>query len=269
MRPSLRSGTRRNLLEAARRDLFQGFLRERTEAQELIRTLCEVQKEKRIRAPRGHVIRVGGAAAEPSRFLVRWYRVAREARKHGAHCRHLPAVLVRIVGVVVAPPVPTTDRVAPGETGPAGQRIRLWIEDNEIVGVGSLVVAGLLNVGVRNLATRPADKGRTWKLLAAVEDHMHPAGAAGRAGGGHVRPTRGPHAVGGGRADEFSLIELDESATEIAHVFRVQRPVDPLQQLARRVEVAVVDEGISFSRTGVAEGARRHRVLGRDVLTKG
>ena len=109
-----------------------------------------------------------------------------------------------IIEVCVTPPIPTPKRVDGGEG--IGRGIAddgLWIEDDQAVGVGPLVIAGMLNVMVLNGFE---------VLLAAVERDMH---AARLLGGTRRRNVDIPglgHAVGargfGGR--QLPLIECDE-----------------------------------------------------------
>jgi hypothetical protein len=63
-----------------------------------------------------------------------------------------------------------------------------------------------------------------------------------------------------GRAgDEVGLIEFDETAAQRAGVFRVERAVDPLQDVAGEIEVAVVNIGTALGAAAVAAMLARAR----------
>ena len=177
---------------------------------------------------------------------------AGDAVDHGFDGHHLAAALGREVDVVIAPPVPAAVRVGGG-----GGRLR--VEDDDFIGVGPAVVAGVL-------IKRGADGGDV--LLAAVEGHVQFAGLAGGAGGGHIGVAGAGHAVGGGIeiAPERRLVEIDEGAAQGADVLGGERAVQPFENLAGGVEVAVVDVGAAVDAAGVAEIIGRHRMFGGQIV---
>lgn len=170
-------------------------------------------------------------AVVPVRAGVRRSGVAADdAVDHRFDGHHLPAALGRVVQVIAAPPVPAAARVR-------GRRDRLRVEDDHVVGIGPAVVAGVL-------VKRRADAARVGALQAAVEGDVQFAGLSCGAAGRDVGVATGGHAVHDRVevAPERRLVEVDEDAGERADVFGVQGPVEPAEDGAGGVEIAVVDE---------------------------
>jgi hypothetical protein len=72
--------------------------------------------------------------------------------------------------------------------------------------------------------------------------------------------------VGVGISQEFGLIELNEIAAKGHLITWAQLAVDGIQQLARSVIRAVIDERVAQSIAGIPIGIRRHRMLRINVV---
>ena len=101
-----------------------------------------------------------------------------------------------------------------------------------------------------------------------MQRHVEFARLAGGAAGGDVGVAGGGHAMGGGVAvaPERGLVEVDEAAGQRADVLRAQRAVEPGEDGAGGVEIAVVDVRAAIEGADAAEVVGGHRVLDGQVV---
>src|SRR4051812_28105433 len=133
--------------------------------------------------------------------------------------------------------------------------------------VRPLVIAGVAHIG-RAEGRRPRSRRIAIGLilLAAVKHDMQLAALIVGAACRNIKPAISGHAMTGWLSDELALIEIDERAPKLTGVPGVQVPIDPLQQLASGIIVAVADERITARRAWIAEEIGRHRMLGGNVV---
>ena len=196
------------------------------------------------------VVHMHVIAVIPVRACIRRGGVAADnAVDHRLDGHHLPSTLAREIQVVAAPPVPAAAWVG-GRCG------GLRVQDDHLVGVGPAVVAGALVEG-------GADRGGV--LQAAVEGDVEFAGLAGGAAGRDVGVAAAGHAVHQGIeiSPERGLVEVDEDAAQGADVFGVQGAVEPVEDFAGGIVIAVVDE------RAAVEGAQAAEIVGGDGMFNG
>src|SRR5260370_1495928 len=158
-----------------------------------------------------------------------------EAVEHGLNGCELAPSLNGIIEVRVTPPIPAPEWVE-GREGIGGGVAcdGLWIENDQAVRVGPLVIAGMLDVMLLNGFE---------VLLAAVERDMHAARLLGGTQGRHIDIAGLGHAVGGrgfGRG-QLPLIEREELPGKRAAVPTVEGAVNVLENYACLIVVPVVD----------------------------
>lgn len=191
-------------------------------------------------------------AVIPVRACVRGGGVAADDTvDHRFERHHLPATFARIVQIITPPPVPTATRVRRCGNG-------LRVQNDHVVRIGPAVVAGGLVEGGAN---------RGFVLHAAVQRDVEFAGLTGGAAGGDVGVAGGGHAMGGGVAvaPERGLVEVDEAAGERADVLGVERAVEPVEDGAGGVEIAVVDVRAAIEGADAAEVVGGHGVFDGQV----
>ena len=159
--------------------------------------------------------------------------------EHGFDRCDLPPGLNGVIEIRVAPPIPAAKRVQRRtEIGPGIAHNGLWIEDDDTIGVGPLIIAGVFNIsGLNGLEV----------LLAAMERDMHPARLLSRTRRRYINVTDLGHAVGSRRcrSRQLPLIKREELAGKRAGVLWIERSVSVLEDNPGLVVITVVDE-ISF-----------------------
>ena len=188
-----------------------------------------------------------------------------EAVDHGAQGADLDAVTRRVVLVGVAPPVPAAVRVTPGD----GHCLRE--QHDQAVGVGPAVVAGVLHEGgavIEPAARRALERQVTLALFAAVQCDMEAAALARFAHLGDIHPACLVHARAPQEVEQAALghiatlVELDETAgrRRARRGGRDSVGIDPAEDCACGVEIALADIGFIGGRAGGAEVDGGHRV---------
>lgn len=145
---------------------------------------------------------------------------AREPVKHRFDGCDLAPSLNRIIEIRVTPPIPATKRVQRRpEIGQGIAHDGLRIKDDELVGIGPLVISSMAGIAV-------SDGVKI--LFAAMECDVHPASLLGGTGCRYIDEARLGHAVGAGgfRKGELALIEREELTRRLALVRGVERTIN-------------------------------------------